>query len=159
MNLRGFLLGRAITYGIVAILLIISALSVLSLAGCTSGETGQGATEDEEVCPDTLLSVSEAFLSSAIDENGKPVNVTNIFTQDTPEIFFSLVLSDDEVCCSTVTMQWVYGGEVIDMWQDYSNYPSRISLNSPEGGFSRGEYEVAVYIEINEIIRVPFTIE
>ena len=158
MNIQGFLLNRAITYGIVAISLI-SVFSIIGLAGCTSNETGQGATSDEKVCPDTLLSVSEALLSSAIDENGKPVNVTNVFTQDTPEIFFSLVLSDDELCCSTVTVQWVYGGDVIDMWQEYSNYPSIVSLKSPTGGFAKGEYAVAVYIEINEVIRVPFTIE
>ena len=44
------------------------------------------------------------------------------------------------------------------MRQDYSNYPSIVSLESPEVGFAKGEYEVAVYIEINEMIRVPFTI-
>jgi hypothetical protein len=156
MNIQDFLLGRASLYWMVSISLI-TALSVFSLAGCTSDDTGQAAS-DEEVCPDTLLSVNEALLSSAIDENGKPVNVTNVFPQGTPRIFFSLVLSDDEVCCSTVIVQWIYGGDVIDMWQDYSNYPSIVSLESPEGGFAKGEYEVVVHIALNEILRVPFTI-
>ena len=158
MNIQGFLLNRAITYGIVAVSLI-SVFSIIGLAGCTSDETGQGAPTDEEMYRDILLSMSEAYLSSAIDENGKPVNVTNVFTQDTPEIFFSLVLSSDAACCSNVTVQWIYRGDVIDIWQEYSNYPSILSLKSPEGGFAKGEYAVAVYIEIMEIIRVPFTIE
>ena len=158
MNIQGLLLNRVITY-VIVVISSISVLLVLSLAGCTSDETGQGTTSGEEVYSRIPLSVSKALLSSAIDENGKPVNVTNVFTQDTPEIFFSLVLSSDAACCSNVTVQWIYRGDVIDIWQEYSNYPSILSLKSPEGGFAKGEYAVAVYIEIVEIIRVPFTIE
>jgi hypothetical protein len=157
MKVPDFLSRRTTTYAIVTICLV-SALSMVSFTGCPSGETGQGTTAGEEVCPDTLLYVSEALLSSAIDENGKPANVTSVFTQDTPKIFLSLVLSDEEVCCSTVTVQWIFKGDVIDMWQDYSNYPSIVSLESPEGGFGKGEYEVAVFIEIHEMIRIPFTV-
>jgi hypothetical protein len=156
MNPRGFLPKRTITQILVAISLL--SILILSLASCTSDETRQGATSDKDVYPDTLPSVSEAYFSEAIDENGTPVNVTDAFTIDTPEIFFFLVLSFEGVCCSTVTIQWIYDGIVIDMWQDYSTYPSVISLKSPEGGFAMGKYEVTVYIELTQIIRIPFTI-
>ena len=140
-------------------LVIVPTLSIISLASCTSDETGQESILNEAACPDNLLRMSEASLSSSVDENGRPINATNVFTKNTPEIFFSIVLSFDEVCCSIVTVQWIYEGDVIDMWQDYSNYPSIVSLKSPESGFAKGKYEVTVSIDVSEIARVPFTIE
>jgi hypothetical protein len=130
---------------------------LLTLVGCGSGEAASVTETTQEVCPDTLILVNKANLSSSLGANLKPVGDSRMFSTDTTELFASFEVYED-ICCSTVTIHWIFDGEVIDFWQGYSTIPPYVSLKSPEGGFAKGDYAAVMYIGIREVMRVPFAI-
>ena len=77
------------------------------------------------------------------------------------QIFYSFWLSED-LCCKTVTVIWRDGDLTIGSWNDPSGatlFPLTISLHKPDGGFLKGEYEVVTYIDIIEVMTIPFIVE
>ncbi len=151
---------------VVGVILVI-ALVTTPLIGCGSEGAGAEPTGNGEVYPyaDSVVDfvVNEAILSSALDENGLPVNSTNVFTSDTEEIFCTIWLSDS-VCCDPVLIKWLYinTDETISVWgEDGSSIigPVTTSITRPENGFPKGDYMVVLYINIQEVISVPFTVE
>ena len=140
------------------------ALSAVLLMGCGSGGTEQetvgGGVVNEDVAPSLDVTVIEAVLSSALDEYGQPINSTDVFTTDTPEIFFTFWLSTD-LCCTHLLARWLHLDEIIYTWVEEGPnlpYPYTVSISSPENGFIKGNYRVVIYIGIVEVISVPFTV-
>ena len=130
---------------------------MMAFTGCDTEGVGSVLETTQEVCPDTLILVNTAHLSSSLGSNYKPIGDARIFDTDTAELFVSFDVYED-ICCSTVIIQWVYDEEVIDFWQSYSTMPSYVVFSSPEGGFTEGDYAVVMYIGIREVMRVPFSI-
>jgi hypothetical protein len=132
-------------------------LVLLPLASCGSGQAASVAETMQEVCPDTIILVNKANLSSSLGTNNRPIGDARIFGTDTAELFASFEVYED-ICCSTITIHWIFDDEVIDFWQGYSTIPPYVSLKSPEGGFAEGDYAAVMFIGIREVMRVPFTI-
>ena len=132
-------------------------IAAMSFTGCGSGEAASVSETTQEVCPDTLILVNKATLSSSLGANQKPVGDNRVFSADTAELFVSFEVYED-ICCSTIVVHWIFDDEVIDFWQGYSTIPSYVSLKSPEGGFAKGDYTAVMYIGIREVMTVPFTI-
>ncbi len=148
---------------VVGVILVI-ALVTTPLIGCGSEGAGSEATESENVYPDAEFTLYEAILSSSLDENGLPVNSTNVFTSDTEEIFCTIWAFIPDICCTevTVTVIWLYLDEQIGYWQEEATHiawPATVSITRPENGFPKGDYMVVIYINIEEVISVPFTVE
>ena len=148
---------------VVGVILVI-ALVTTPLIGCGSEGAGQEATESEDIYSDADFVLNKAILSSALDGNGLPVNSTNVFTSDTEEIFCTIWAVIPDICCTdvTVTVIWLYLGEQIGYWQEEATHiawPANVSITRPENGFSKGDYRVAIYLGIQEVISLPFTVE
>ena len=95
-------------------------------------------------------------------------NFPDVFAVDTPEIFCSVKLSNAPPD-TEVKAEWVYvKGELEDMENylidtysltaDDTRYLS-FSLTIPDAGWPTGEYKVVLYVEGNEQLSVPFTIQ
>jgi pSer/pThr/pTyr-binding forkhead associated (FHA) protein len=112
--------------------------------------------------------LSEATMTTAVDADMRPLNATDVFTVNTPEIHCSVKLSnapDD----TEIKSEWVYlHGER----EDLRNYmiDSTIvitegtryldfSLSNPENGWPIGEYELILSIDEKEAMRVPFSVK
>lgn len=135
---------------------IASLLLVLPLTGC-GGEVSF-----------TTASLSEATMCQSVDENMQPVDATNVFTTDTPEIFCSVKLSNAPPD-TEIKAEWIYiEGELedvsnyqIDEWStttDGTRYIS-VAVTRPYDGWPRGDYKVVLYIDGKEELSVPFTVE
>jgi hypothetical protein len=132
-------------------------IAAMSFTGCGSGEAASVEETTPEACPDILILVNTAHLTSTLGENGRPFGDSRVFSADTAELFVSFEVYED-ICCSTVVIHWAYGEEVISFWQGYSTIPPYVTLRSPEEGFTKGDYSVVMYIGIREVMRVPFII-
>lgn len=99
-------------------------------------------------------------MSAVLDEKGQPVAGASVFSPDTPVIYLYFELVED-LCCQTVTVQWWHEGEVIDTWseEDSSDNIFTVALQQPDGGFGTGDYTARVYILVEELIRLDFTVE
>jgi hypothetical protein len=140
------------------IALLCALILAIPLASCSSeGAASSAVDTSQEVCPDSFILVNKACLSSSLGTNNKPVGDARSFGIDTTELFCSFEVYED-ICCSTVIVHWIYGGEIIDFWQGYSTIPPYVSLKSPEEGLIKGDYTVVMYIGVREVMRVPFTI-
>ena len=152
-------------YLVASMVILAVILSAVPLIGCGSEGAGQEAVGDEGVYEDawldTQVTVIEHVLSSTLDKYGQPANSTNVFTTYTPEIFFTFWLSAD-LCCTRLIARWLYNDEIVSDWVEEGpnlQYPYTVSISKPEGGFAKGDYQVVIYIGINEILSVPFTVE
>lgn len=144
-----------------SLLVLLAALSLsllgLSIMSC-SGEVSF-----------TTAGLSEITMAKSVDETTyKPIEKTATFGVDAPEIFlsakFSNAPSDTEIMA-----EWVYvEGEAEDL-RDYlidavsiyvagTDYLS-FSLSMPEQGWPRGQYEVILYIDGEEVETVSFTVQ
>jgi len=136
--------------------LVISAiLGAIALTGC-SGEVSF-----------TTAKLTEGTMCLGVDSQNKPVNATDTFAVNTPEIFCSVKLSnapDD----TEVGSEWVYvKGEVqgvTDYVIDTLVLPAdgtqflQFSLPRPDGGWPIGEYQLNLYIDGKEAVSLPFTV-
>jgi hypothetical protein len=142
------------------VLIVIFAISLVSLLQMSCIFDGS-AENEEDICPDSLVGVDEAILSSAVDAGGMPIDSTRVFTTDANEIYCSFWLSED-LCCKTLSVVWRYGNATIETWSDKSGitlFPLTVSVQKPDGGFLAGGYSVVIYIDIIEVMTIPFTVE
>jgi hypothetical protein len=117
---------------------------------------------------DVGVSLSEATMCRSVDNDMRPVDATDIFTTDTPEIFCSVKLSsapsDTEVKAEWIYVQGELEGVENHLIYDYSltaegtRYLS-FSLTKPEAGWPKGEYKVVLYVNGTEKLNVPFTVQ
>lgn len=136
----------------IASIVVASLLSAISLTAC-------------EV---TTASLSEATMCSSVDSDMRPVNATDIFATDTPEIFCSVKLSsappDTEVKAEWIYVQGELEGTENYLIDDYTLTAEGttylgFSLTEPDAGWPTGEYKVILYIDGEEKLTVPFTIQ
>jgi hypothetical protein len=144
---------------VIAVVVIVAALSLAVLAGgCGSGGNAATLPGDGDATPE--VRVKEAFTSAVLDEEGLPVAGAGVFSPDTPEIYLYFELVED-LCCQTVTVQWWHEGKVIKSWaeEDSTDGIFTVALEQPDGGFGAGDYSVRVYVLVEELIHIGFTVE
>ena len=145
---------RVKTLGVV----IIALAFVLPFSSCVSD--GDLATLPAGGDAPPVVRVKEAFISTVLDEKGQAVAGAAVITADTPVVYLYFELVED-LCCQTVTVQWWHGGEVIDSWseEDSTDGVFTVTLPQPDGGFGAGDYTARVYILIEELVSLDFTVE
>lgn len=135
----------------IACIIVASLLLAISLTAC-----------DEEV------SLSEATMCRSVDGDMRPIDATDVFTTDTPEIFCSVKLSyappDTEVKAEWIYVQGELEGTENYLIDDYSLTAEgtvylSFSLTKPEAGWPKGEYKVILYVGGEEKLSVPFTVQ
>ncbi|HUT97210.1 MAG TPA: hypothetical protein VMW60_03715 [Dehalococcoidales bacterium] len=117
-------------------------------------------------CSFTTASLSEATMCTGVDENEQPLDSTDVFSFDTPEIFCSVKLSNAP-SETVVKAEWVYvEGEagVTDYLLGEYELPADGTRYlgfsfSPDGNWPRGDYKVVLYVDGKEKLSVPFTVE
>lgn len=136
---------------------IIALAFVLPFSSCVSD--GDAATLPADGDAPPVVRVKEAFISTVLDEEDEPVAGAAVITADTPVVYLYFELVED-LCCQTVTVQWWHGGEVIDSWseEDSTDGVFTVALPQPDGGFGAGDYSARVYVLIEELIRLDFTV-
>lgn len=144
------------TFSLVVGTAIVLTLLAIPLMGC-EGEVSF-----------TTASLSEATMTTAVDDNMQPLDATNVFAPDTPIIWCSVKLSfappDTEV-----KAEWLYiSGEATeltnsvlyeDVGTESGSYYLGFSLSPPAGGWPRGDYMIKFYIDGEEELSVPFTVQ
>jgi hypothetical protein len=135
------------------------------MMGCGSEGTGQDTAGYEDTNhdahSDTPITVIDFVLSSALDKNGQPANISSVFHSDTGEVYFTFWLSAD-LCCTRLIARWFCNDEIVSDWVEEGpnlSYPYTVSISKPEIGFAKGDYKVVIYIGITEILSVPFAVE
>jgi hypothetical protein len=119
-------------------------------------------------CEVTTASLSEATMCRSVDSDMRPIDATDIFATDTPEIFCSVKLSSAP-SDTEVKSEWIYvQGELEDtenyLIDDYTlttegTLHLGFSLTKPEAGWPKGEYKVVLYVDGEEKLSVPFTVQ
>jgi len=119
-------------------------------------------------CEVTTASLSEATMCRSVDSDMRPIDATDTFTTDTPEIFCSVKLSSAPPD-TEVKAEWIYvQGELEDtenfLIDDYSLTAEgtlyiSFSLTKPEAEWPKGEYKVILYVDGKEKLNVPFTVQ
>ena len=136
----------------IASIVVASLLSAISLTAC-------------EV---TTASLSEATMCLSVDSDMRPLNATDIFATDTPEIFCSVKLSsapsDTEVKAEWIYIQGELEGTQNYLIDDYTLTAEGttylgFSLTEPDAGWPTGEYKVILYVDEEEKLSVPFTVQ
>jgi len=116
----------------------------------------------------TTAALSEATMCQGVDKDMQPLDTTDIFATDTPEIFCSVKLSNAPPD-TDFRAEWIYiEGELedisnylIDEWSittEGTRYIS-ISLVRPDNEWPRGDYKAVLYINGAEELVVPFTLQ
>lgn len=113
----------------------------------------------------TTASLSEATMTTAVDENMQPLDTTDVFAPDAQEIFCSVKLSSAPPD-TEIKAEWVYiQGEVedltnylIDEWSTTADGTRYIgaSIIRPYDGWPKGDYKVVLYVDSEEELSVPF---
>ena len=146
---------KSLSTGICLTLIIVVVMAVL-LTGC------------EAEVSFTTASLNEATMCTGIDDDLRPVGITDVFHVDTPEIFCTMKISSAPPD-TEIKAEWIYvKGEVEDL-TDYvigewsteagdSRY-MYASLTCPDKGWPRGSYKVVMYVNDKEELSVPFTVE
>ena len=121
-------------------------------------------------CNTPTASISEATMAPDVNAEKQPVNPTDVFTADTPEIFCSFNLSNAP-SGTHLNAEWVYiqgenatlANTIIATWKTTTEGTRYLEISlSPPGGWSgwyTGEYQVVLYIDGEEQTSVPFTVE
>jgi hypothetical protein len=116
----------------------------------------------------TTAQLSEATMAGNIDETTyQPIDKTDTFTADVPEIFASVKLSNAPED-TEVSAEWIYvSGELADT-ENYTimtlsdNYEGTqylfFSVSKPETGWPGGNYKVVLSIDGEEQLTIPFTV-
>ena len=116
----------------------------------------------------STASLSEATMTETVDDNLRPLNSTDVFNVDAPEVHCSVKLSNAPVD-TEVKGEWIYieGEEeglenylidstiIITEGTRYLDF----SLSIPDNGWPVGNYELILSINGKEKIRVPFLIK
>jgi len=113
--------------------------------------------------------LGEATMCTKVDEKTKkPVEKTDVFTSDTPEIFCSVKLSSAP-SDTNIKSEWIYVKGEAENLSDYkideftittegTKYVS-FSLSRPNTGFPKGEYILKLYLNDEFKLSVPFKID
>jgi len=115
----------------------------------------------------TTAKLSEATMAQGVNDENKPVNPTNTFAPDSPQIWCSVKLSNAPED-TEVNSIWIYvGGELEDVTDfeidqfsvvtDGTRYIS-FSMNRPDNGWPRGDYELGLYVDGKESETLPFSV-
>ena len=83
------------SYFLIAAIPLVLVLATWPLVGCGSGDEGQAAGGDGEVCPDTLLKGDSYALSGERDVSGQALGNENVFTPETEAIYATFYLTQD----------------------------------------------------------------
>jgi len=115
----------------------------------------------------TTASLSDATMCLGVDSEAKPLNPTDEFGVNTPEIFCSVKLSnapDD----TEISSEWIYVKGEVEGVEDYvidtvpltaeGTQYLRFSLSRPTDGWPVGEYELNLYVDGKKKVTVPFTV-
>jgi hypothetical protein len=116
----------------------------------------------------TTASLSDATMCLGVDSEAKPLNPTDEFGVNTPEIFCSVKLSnapDD----TEISSEWIYvKGEVegvedyvidtVPLMADGTQYLRFSPVTPPTDGWPVGEYELNLYVDGKKKVTVPFTV-
>ena len=117
----------------------------------------------------STANLSDAVICKSVDQTTmKPLDTTDVFTPDVPEISCSVKLSNAPEDTQVVS-EWIYiGGEVEGLSDhkiaDYSlkadgtKYLS-FSLSRPDAGFPKGDYACKLYLNGKEKLSVPFKVQ
>ena len=125
-------------------------------------------TDDRPKVILSTASLSEATMTENVDDTMRPLNSTDVFNIDAPEIHCSVKLSNAPAD-TEIKGEWIYiEGEE----EDLNNYMidstiiitegSRyldFSLSIPDNGWPVGEYELVLSINGKEKMRVPFFVK
>jgi len=119
-------------------------------------------------CEVTTASLSEATMCLSVDSDMRPVDATDIFATDTPEIFCSVKLSSAP-SDTDVKAEWIYVQGELEGMENYliDDYTLTaegtiylgFSLTEPDDGWPIGEYKVILYVDGEEKLSVPFTVQ
>ena len=119
-------------------------------------------------CEVTTASLSEATMCLSVDSDMRPVDATDIFATDTPEIFCSVKLSSAP-SDTDVKAEWIYVQGELEGTENYliDDYTLTaegtvylgFSLTEPDAGWPIGEYKVVLYVDGEEKLSVPFTVQ
>jgi hypothetical protein len=119
-------------------------------------------------CEVTTASLSEATMCLSVDSDMRPVDATDIFATDTPEIFCSVKLSSAP-SDTDVKAEWIYVQGELEGTENYliDDYTLTaegtlylgFSLTEPDTGWPTGEYKVILYVDGEEKLSVPFTVQ
>ena len=121
-------------------------------------------------CNTPTASISEATMAPDVNAEKQPVNPTDVFAADTPEIFCSFKLSNAP-SDTHLNAEWIYiqgenatlANTIIATWKTTTEGTRYLEISlSPPGGWSgwyTGEYQVVLYIDGEEQTSVPFTVE
>ena len=119
-------------------------------------------------CEVTTASLSEATMCLSVDSDMRPVSATDIFATDTPEIFCSVKLSSAP-SDTDVKAEWIYVQGELEGTENYliDDYTLTaegtlylgFSLTEPDTGWPTGEYKVILYVDGEEKLSVPFTVQ
>jgi hypothetical protein len=114
----------------------------------------------------TTASLSEATMCTAVGEDARPLDSTDVFAADTPEIFCSVKLSHAP-SDTEVTAEWIYVGGEEDVTDYFLDDYTLTADGTRYLAFSltysdlwpRGDYKVVLYVDGKEKLSVPFTVE
>jgi hypothetical protein len=125
-------------------------------------------TDDRPKVILSTASLSEATMAENVNEDLSPLNATDVFNIDAPEIHCSVKLSNAPMD-TEVQGEWIY---IEGEGEDVENYliDSTIlitegtryldfSLSIPDNGWPVGEYELVLSINGKEKMRVPFFVK
>ncbi len=110
----------------------------------------------------TTASLSDATMALGVDEDARPINPTDEFDVDTPEIFCSVKLSNAPHD-TEITSEWVYlQGEadvtdhVIDTYTLVTDGSRHLtfSIERPDNGWPVGDYRLVLYVDGKEETRL-----
>ncbi len=114
------------------------------------------------------VSLSQPTMSRHVNKTtAQPTEPTDNFTPNTPEIYCSVYLSKAPPD-TKVKAEWIYiGGEgsdtanqVLNETEGEFNGPRYLSFSlTNDTPWSKGQYEVVLYLNGQEQLRVPFTVQ
>ena len=125
-------------------------------------------TDDRPKVILSTASLSEATMTENVDDYLRPLDATDVFNIDAPEIHCSVKLSNAPLD-TEVKGEWIYiegeeeglenymidSNTIITEGTRYLNF----SLSIPDNGWPVGEYEIVLSINGKEKMRVPFFIK
>jgi len=111
----------------------------------------------------TTAELSEATMALGVDNQNKPVDPTNVFKPGTEEIFCSARLSNAP-SDTEINSVWIYvtaDNYEIDSFAintDGNRY-LQFSMNRPTSGWPEGDYKLVLYIDGEEAVSLPFSVQ
>ncbi|AQW62653.1 hypothetical protein B1779_05140 [Dehalococcoides mccartyi] len=138
-------------------LLALCILLAITCCGC-----GEPKTEKviPDACPDLGLLVTQADVTDTLDPYARPIVTGNIFPSSAKAIYLVFSLSDD-MCCKTLNVRWFRDSQLDPIKIEdnlHAQFPIKLTLQAPSGGFIPGEYHVNIYIDFWERLSLPFVI-